>query len=315
MNTLLFALGALTMIIELSVPRLIAPVYGNTMFSWTAIIAVVLSAMTIGYYFGGRITEKKKSQTYNIVLFFSTIQPESRILYLDNTIEGIIHKGIVTSYLPGITKLIDTLPEIRSALVIGGGAFAVPRYIKEKFPQAQVDVAELDGAVEKVGRKYLELTDNINILIGDGRNTLASIDMKYDLIFNDAFKGYRNMPFHLTTKEFNDMVKTKLAHNGIYAVNVRSYPTGSYLGASLFKTLGDSFEYLSLMEPNTSNSITLASSQRINFGEQFTPTGKGIMLTDNRAPIEFLVIADLVHEKISRFLGSTPNMGSPLFQQ
>jgi len=54
MNYILFSLGALTMIIEFAIPRLIAPAYGNTLFSWTAIITVVLVSMTVGYYFGGK---------------------------------------------------------------------------------------------------------------------------------------------------------------------------------------------------------------------------------------------------------------------
>jgi len=63
MTYILFTLGALTMIVEFSIPRLIAPAYGNTLFSWTAIISVVLIAMTVGYYFGGRISESKKTHS------------------------------------------------------------------------------------------------------------------------------------------------------------------------------------------------------------------------------------------------------------
>ena len=57
-QVLLLALGAQTLVVELTIPRLIAPVFGNTLFSWTAIIAVVLVALTLGYRWGGRLASR-----------------------------------------------------------------------------------------------------------------------------------------------------------------------------------------------------------------------------------------------------------------
>ena len=69
MNYILFALGALTMVIEFTVPRLIAPAYGYTMLGWTAIISVVLVAMTVGYFWGGKLTEQGEKTLARIILF------------------------------------------------------------------------------------------------------------------------------------------------------------------------------------------------------------------------------------------------------
>ena len=353
MNYILFALGALTMIVEFSIPRLIAPAYGNTLFSWTAIISVVLISMTVGYYFGGRISENKKTPSLivtfgsasaiwtiliaivgsNIVealadlnliigplvtsvifalvptflnaavvpmaistfkepsgtasgkcfsistigsicgviltgyvllpllgisgtlltgsaLFFLALilykstrigalgiaatllvgwwttnqavdqnllvdhsngyhrikikqeefqGQQANYIYLDSTLEGIATLNTITSYLPGVTKLVDEIDSINSALVIGGGAFTTPRYVKKIFPNATVDVIELDPDVIKYGYEYMELDDQIQVHSGDGRTVLRSLNKKYDLIFNDAFRGYKNIPAHLTT--------------------------------------------------------------------------------------------------------------------
>ena len=59
---LLLALGALTMIVELAIPRLLAPTFGNTLFCWTAIIAVVLIALALGYAIGGRLAARKNAR-------------------------------------------------------------------------------------------------------------------------------------------------------------------------------------------------------------------------------------------------------------
>lgn len=54
-----FVSGAAVMIIELSGARLVAPVYGNTLYTWTAIIGVVLVALSIGGYLGGWLADRK----------------------------------------------------------------------------------------------------------------------------------------------------------------------------------------------------------------------------------------------------------------
>ncbi|MFC1776407.1 fused MFS/spermidine synthase [Pseudomonadota bacterium] len=69
MKYILFALGALTMVIEFAIPRLIAPAYGYTMLSWTAIISVVMVSMTVGYYWGGKLTEQGEKTQMRIILF------------------------------------------------------------------------------------------------------------------------------------------------------------------------------------------------------------------------------------------------------
>lgn len=53
-----FLAGAAIMIVEISGNRLIAPVYGNTIYTWTALIGVVLVAMSAGGYFGGRLADR-----------------------------------------------------------------------------------------------------------------------------------------------------------------------------------------------------------------------------------------------------------------
>jgi len=57
---LVFALGAQTMIVELSLPRLLAPAFGNTLFCWTAAISVVLAALALGYHAGGVVSSRRQ---------------------------------------------------------------------------------------------------------------------------------------------------------------------------------------------------------------------------------------------------------------
>ncbi len=50
-----FIAGFAVMVVEICGERLLAPYLGDTLFSWTGAIAVVLGALSIGYYLGGRM--------------------------------------------------------------------------------------------------------------------------------------------------------------------------------------------------------------------------------------------------------------------
>ncbi len=53
-----FFAGAAVMVIEISAFRLLAPYFGNTIYTSTALIGVVLVAFSIGGYLGGRLADK-----------------------------------------------------------------------------------------------------------------------------------------------------------------------------------------------------------------------------------------------------------------
>ncbi|MGQ9687781.1 MAG: fused MFS/spermidine synthase [Desulfobaccales bacterium] len=58
-----FIAGAAIMVIELSAIRVLAPWFGNSLYTWTGLIGVILTAMSLGYYFGGWLADKKTSYT------------------------------------------------------------------------------------------------------------------------------------------------------------------------------------------------------------------------------------------------------------
>lgn len=51
--------GTITMTLELVGSRLLAPYFGNSLFVWTALIGVILGFMSLGYYLGGRLADRR----------------------------------------------------------------------------------------------------------------------------------------------------------------------------------------------------------------------------------------------------------------
>ncbi len=74
-----FLAGALGMIIELVAARILSPYLGNSQLIWTCIIGMMLAFMSVGYYIGGKIADKKPSKSImslfllNAALFTSLI--------------------------------------------------------------------------------------------------------------------------------------------------------------------------------------------------------------------------------------------------
>ncbi|MGQ0667961.1 MAG: fused MFS/spermidine synthase, partial [Nitrospiraceae bacterium] len=50
--------GAVVMALEILGSRLLAPVFGNSLYVWGALIGVILAAMSSGYAFGGWISDR-----------------------------------------------------------------------------------------------------------------------------------------------------------------------------------------------------------------------------------------------------------------
>jgi spermidine synthase len=56
LNTIVFISGAVLMSLEIIGSRVLAPYFGNSIFVWGSLISVVLAALSIGYYWGGRLS-------------------------------------------------------------------------------------------------------------------------------------------------------------------------------------------------------------------------------------------------------------------
>jgi len=56
---LVFGGGAIGMMLELAGARLLAPYFGNSLFVWTSLIGVMLGFMSLGYFLGGRLADRR----------------------------------------------------------------------------------------------------------------------------------------------------------------------------------------------------------------------------------------------------------------
>lgn len=134
-----------------------------------------------------------------------------------------------------------------SSLFIGGGGYVLPRYLTAYYPNSHSTVSEIDPGVTQVNKTHLGLPTNTPIETQniDARMYLSRLpkEKKFDLVFGDAFNDF-SVPYHLTTREFHQLLKEHMSQDGIYALNIIDDPRyGQFLSAML-RTLKEVWEHV-----------------------------------------------------------------------
>ena len=177
-------------------------------------------------------------------------------LIVDHLMHGINHASEPGMMISPYVHLMDELvlnhfPEQQidrlKYFFAGGGAYTQPRAVKANSPGASVTVAELDRAVTEIVQKdmYLTTTD-MRIFHRDARAILYKLkDEKFDVIVTDAFHDIA-IPYHLVTREFVQLVKSRLTDNGLFTANVLDAFPDPKVVKSLMKTLQQEFKYVDI---------------------------------------------------------------------
>lgn len=113
-------------------------------------------------------------------------------------------------------------PNVRNALVIGGGAYSVPKALLRELPTARVDVVDIEPHLFRLAQQYFKVPEaaQLHSYVEDGRRFLRDTNEKYDLIFSDVYYSFFSVPPHFGTKEFFELAKARLSSNGILIVNM-----------------------------------------------------------------------------------------------
>jgi len=120
-------------------------------------------------------------------------------------------------------------PDLTTALMIGGGAFSYPMDFIKKYPNARIDVVEIDPKLTEIAKSHFRLRDDrrLSIINEDGRIFLNRTKNRYDVIFGDAFSSNFSLPFHLTTVEAARKKYEILNDEGFAIINIISPIDGS----------------------------------------------------------------------------------------
>ena len=135
-------------------------------------------------------------------------------------------------------------PDIKRILMVGLGAGSISKRFVHDYPQVAVDSVEIDPVVVDVARRYFQVTEDQRhrVAVLDGRQYVRRTENTYDLIIMDAYNA-EGIPFHLATREFLNLAKSRLAPGGIIAAHIVGFLEGanSKLFRAIYKTYASEF--------------------------------------------------------------------------
>ncbi|MEI6478473.1 MAG: fused MFS/spermidine synthase [bacterium] len=112
-------------------------------------------------------------------------------------------------------------------LMLGGAAYSYPKDFLTHYPEAKMDVVEIDPKVTELAKQYFNLkdSDRLNIFHADARTYLNETTQTYDVIYGDAFRSM-SVPYQLTTQEAVQRMYDRLTPKGVVILNVISAING-----------------------------------------------------------------------------------------
>jgi spermidine synthase len=196
--------------------------------------------------------------------------------------------------------------------ILGNAAGTTARSYGHFFPETEIDGIEIDDKLEEVGLEYFDMGSNPNLTVhnDDARPWLRRSDGGFDVIMVDAYRQ-PYIPFYLTTTEFFELARDRLAPGGMVIVNA-GHPEGSTdLEKVLGRTMAEVFPTV-LRDPiRPTNTLLLATAAPASVerlaraapelpgeltalareaAERIGPRlPGGAVYTDDRAPVEWLI--------------------------
>ena len=123
----------------------------------------------------------------------------------------------LASYIHAIFSLL-TQANPRNVLIIGCGGGTLGTMLTRAGRKATF--VDIDPASFVLARQYFGLPETVACHVADGEQHLREETDIYDAIVLDAFHG-ENIPVHLQTPEFFDLVRERLKPGGIVLANLR----------------------------------------------------------------------------------------------
>ncbi|MEI8360840.1 MAG: fused MFS/spermidine synthase [bacterium] len=228
-NKLLFMMVILLIIISLSLSLknlfktrillLSAAILGLFMFNEFGNIAKKISLVDVDTAYNRILIYNTKDQATGKMVKRMGINNENHSsMFLDNS------SFLVNEYTKYYHLAKHFNPDFKKTLMLGGAGYSFPKNFLTTYPDATMDVIEIDPKITELAKKYFNLKDDPRLTIyhEDGRVYLNQTTKKYDIIFGDAFSSHYSIPYQLTTIEAVQKKYNLLNDNGTVVLNLIS---------------------------------------------------------------------------------------------
>ena len=163
---------------------------------------------------------------------------DERILYMNGLPMSVYNSrtGEMADYINYLNQnFIDTLPADKQykILVLGAGGFTLGL----NDTKNDYTFVDIERTLKDMSEKYFldrKLTNNKKFIVDDASQFLKNTDEQYDFILLDVYSNSYQVPESLITVEFMERLKSRVAPNGIIAMNMIVMPEFSNKFARVF---------------------------------------------------------------------------------
>jgi spermidine synthase len=166
---------------------------------------------------------------------------------------------IANSFRPA--QATEPVPKDVAILGLAGGT-AARQYTAAYGTGVDITGVEIDPDILDVAHRYFHLDEpNVHPVVADARYWLDTHAGKYDVIVLDAYRQ-PYIPFHLTTREFFNEVRSHLKPGGVAVVNAGRTATDYRLVDAIASTMAADYPNVFLVDvPEFSNTLVYASTE------------------------------------------------------
>jgi hypothetical protein len=179
LGALVFGAGIGALATEITASRLLAPYFGSSTIVWANLIGIVLAALALGYWLGGRIADRRPEPSLlgSVVLLsavFVAVIPFVAEPFLGLTVEGVIRFFQGAVFVECLTGL-DRLP------------------LAVELAAARTSLLPPQELLTRLRRRLPILTHGRRDAPERQRTLRATIEWSYDLLDSDAQAAFRRL--------------------------------------------------------------------------------------------------------------------------
>ncbi|MBI2988258.1 MAG: fused MFS/spermidine synthase, partial [Deltaproteobacteria bacterium] len=175
------------------------------------------------------------------------------------------HGDALTQFMTGYLPLLFH-PGGERAAVIGLGTGMTTRAVGV-FPLREIEVLEIEPAMVEASAFFNDKNGKIledrrvRLIPTDGRNYIMASPKLYDIITAEPSNPWIAGIANLYTREFYEVVKSKLKEDGVFAQWFHNYSMSPDDFRMVFRTFGETFPYVSVWGMKESDFLMLGSKK------------------------------------------------------
>lgn len=132
--------------------------------------------------------------------------------------------ALLVGYTRLMTLALAHADRQRHAVIVGLGGGRTAGYLASTFAPLEVRAVEIDPQVTRLAQRWFDLRIDRRLSVAheDGRRFIERLPEPVDLVFVDAYLN-DSAPRHLTTRQFYEAIRRRLAPGGAMALNIEPY--------------------------------------------------------------------------------------------